>query len=369
MQSVWLQLLSLCVCQWSVLAQFGSISLSIGLGDSKNDDDPGNSLDFRGACPPNTSCVPISSCALLGDLLDVSCFSSDKYFHRLNQLTCGQVDNEDYVCCPSCDCGRVYQRGAERCGQSMVRGVEHHGLGAHPWVARIGFTHKETGNVRFACSGSIISKRVVLTAAHCALAKPEGYKLSTIVVGEYDIGKSPDCSEFFCAPPTQALKVEHVIVHPGYEQKIFRHDIALIVLKEEVKYSVTAAPVCLNEKPEIVLNERASLVGWGKLSGQNSLVSRQQQLQVPLVPLANCERIFGESVPVHEGQLCAGGEEGRDACSGFGGAPLLLNRDGKSVQIGIVSFGSENCGSEGVPSVYTNIAHYYRWIIENSPSS
>lgn len=28
-----------------------------------------------------------------------------------------------------------------------------------------------------------------------------------------------------------------MIVHPGYEQKIFRHDIALIVLKDEVKYS------------------------------------------------------------------------------------------------------------------------------------
>jgi hypothetical protein len=49
--------------------------------------------------------------------------------------------------------------------------------------------------------------------------------------------------------------------------------------------------------------------------------------------LENCERIFGESVPVNEGQLCAGGEEGKDACSGFGGAPLLINKNGQYAQV------------------------------------
>ncbi|XP_063538852.1 chymotrypsin-like protease CTRL-1 isoform X1 [Cydia strobilella] len=353
------------VLKWTVQAQFGSISIGVGMGEEKNND---GTFDFKGPCPQNTTCVPISMCPLLGDLMDFSCFSSDKYFHRLNELTCGQLNGEDYVCCPSCDCGKVYQDGTEKCGRSMVQGVGYKGLGAHPWVARIGFTQKESGIVRFACSGSIISKRVVLTAAHCALAKPEGYKLSTVVVGEYDTARSPDCSEFFCAPPTQAIKVENVVVHPGYEKKIFRHDIALIVLQDDIKYSVSVAPICLNDKPEVVINERALLVGWGKLSGQNNLVTRQQQLEVPLVSLSMCERVFGDSVPIQEGELCAGGEEGRDACSGFGGAPLLLSRDGQYYQVGIVSFGSENCGSEGVPSVYTNIAHYHKWIVDNSPS-
>lgn len=58
-----------------------------------------------------------------------------------------------------------------------------------------------------------------------------------MVVGEYDTGRGSDCSELFCAPPTQAIKVENVVVHVGYEEKIFRHDIALIVLKDEMKYS------------------------------------------------------------------------------------------------------------------------------------
>lgn len=54
-------------------------------------------------------------------------------------MTCGNANNEDYVCCPVCDCGKVYQDGMMHCGLSMVRGVDYDGIGSHPWVARIGF--------------------------------------------------------------------------------------------------------------------------------------------------------------------------------------------------------------------------------------
>lgn len=64
--------------------------------------------------------------------------------------------------------------------------------------------------------------------------------------------------------------------------------------------------------------------------------------------------------------MCAGGE-GRDACQGYGGAPLLVKEDGISQQIGIMSFGSENCGGARIPSVYTSIPHFYQWIQENMP--
>jgi secreted trypsin-like serine protease len=83
--------------------------------------------------------------------------------------------------------------------------------------------------------------------------------------------------------------------------------------------------------------------------------------------------------------MCAGGE-GRDVCQvrlnftqtfcifhtnppfqGFGGAPLLVTENGITNQIGIMSFGSENCGGLRIPSVYTSIAHFYNWIQENIP--
>lgn len=52
---------------------------------------------------------------------------------------------------------------------------------------------------------------------------------------------------------------------------------------------------------------------------------------------------------------------------GFGGAPLLISENGITNQIGIMSFGSENCGGLRIPSVYTSIAHFYSWVQENIP--
>lgn len=36
--------------------------------------------------------------------------------------------------------------------------------------------------------------------------------------------------------------------------------------------------------------------------------------------------------------------------------------------LGIMSFGSENCGGLRIPSVYTSIAHFYNWIQDNIPA-
>lgn len=34
--------------------------------------------------------------------------------------------------------------------------------------------------------------------------------------------------------------------------------------------------------------------------------------------------MYGSTLPVNENHVCAGGQRGNDACTGFGGAPLLV---------------------------------------------
>ena len=60
---------------------------------------------------------------------------------------------------------------------------------------------------------------------------------------------------------------------------------------------------------------------------------------------------------------------GKDSCGGDSGSPLVLKKKKGivrySVQIGLVSWGLPQCGTSGVPGVYTNVGYFMKWILDN----
>lgn len=65
-----------------------------------------------------------------------------------------------------------------------------------------------------------------------------------------------------------------------------------------------------------------------------------------------------------KGQLCALDYNGQnDSCVGDGGGPLqmFIGNSNVATVVGIVSFGSDPCGS-AFPSIYTRVANYLDWI-------
>lgn len=89
--------------------------------------------------------------------------------------------------------------------------------------------------------------------------------------------------------------------------------------------------------------------------------------------LANekCRSIFTNYTHVNPNQACAGGEEGKDACHGDAGGPLMTTYIKKSIkeddqwyQEGIIYRGI-GCGRAGVPSLYTRVSRYTIWILNN----
>lgn len=67
---------------------------------------------------------------------------------------------------------------------------------------------------------------------------------------------------------------------------------------------------------------------------------------------------------VSPSEVCAGGEENKDACDGDGGAPLVCqsNEDRWHV-VGLVTWGTKTCGEKGVPGIYANIYHMRDFIM------
>lgn len=63
-----------------------------------------------------------------------------------------------------------------------------------------------------------------------------------------------------------------------------------------------------------------------------------------------------------ESEICAGGEEGKDACDGDGGAPLVCQAlSGKWYVVGLVTWGVD-CALQNVPGVYARVSHFRDFI-------
>ncbi|XP_076237918.1 venom protease [Calliopsis andreniformis] len=310
------------------------------------------------SCPNNKPCAFIEDCSVIVDLMSQNLLP----IHRFRQAICGYSNTRVRVCCDAGsnvanpvftqdDAYFAKSNSVLECGKSFLQSYTST-IGAYPFVARIGF-RSVSGEVKYPCSGVIINERTILTTASCALAKSEDYKLYSVLVGEFNTESDPDCS-------TQKLNISYVIKHPNYQADTFANNIAMLRLKEPIRYTVTAQPVCLVPRDNYINPSNSVLVGWGKLSSQKVRSCEQQALKMRVLPNQECSSYYSQGLSV---ELCAIGNE--MPCSGYSGSPLLYKYGDAYFLLGILSYGS-NCDSvTNFPSVFVNVQRYTRWMLEN----
>jgi len=72
----------------------------------------------------------------------------------------------------------------------------------------------------------------------------------------------------------------------------------------------------------------------------------------------------GNRFSLSTSEICAGGQVGKDACTGDGGSPLVCQGlSGRWTVVGLVTWGV-GCASD-VPGVYARMSHFTQWINEN----
>uniref|UniRef100_A0A1A9W7L9 limulus clotting factor C n=1 Tax=Glossina brevipalpis TaxID=37001 RepID=A0A1A9W7L9_9MUSC len=228
--------------------------------------------------------------------------------------------------------------------------------GHHPWQATIR-TRGRGGISSHWCGAVLISKHLLLTAAHCLAGYPKGSYFVRMGDHYANIAEASEIDSY----------IDNWYIHEKFrDQKHMNNDIALVLLKNPVRFNDYVQPVCLPEKTAHLDAERmCTISGWGSIkSGVSTPSNILRAAQVPILPDEVCHQkhVYGNAMT--DGMFCAGSlDESVDACDGDSGGPLVCSDEAGETLYGIISWG-QHCGYANRPGVYVRVEKYIDWIHE-----
>jgi len=188
------------------------------------------------------------------------------------------------------------------------------------------------------CGGTLIGRRVILSAAHCG----------SYVGSKVKIGK-------------KSYEVVEERFHPKYDDSTIENDFALLRLKFPVPTTNTSVNLTLNTNSSIPsAGKSLTVIGLGRISEEGNLASKLRDVVVPAVSNADCRSAYGSDF-FAKSMFCAG-EEGKNSCAGDSGGPIVLRKGtDHHILTGVVSWG-KGCARPGFPGVYARVSAAIPWI-------
>ncbi|XP_050742235.1 chymotrypsin-like [Drosophila biarmipes] len=224
------------------------------------------------------------------------------------------------------------------------------------------------------CGGTIISKRVILTAAHC-LDNPNIYAIK-IYFGA--VNKSDDKE---VGQQRLTVRRDHFVIHEKYisyvpyKPALVVNDVALIKLPIALLFDDYIRPAQLPDPKMQYEGGEVTVSGWGAehvFSKEYKLGTNLKYFNAPLLSNGECQnrhvRYYG-GIVFPSTLLCLAPGENM-MCSGDSGGPLVIKHESNYVLLGVASYimYTDIPCTPHYPAVYNRVTSYLKWIHDNAGS-
>ncbi|XP_063541271.1 serine protease gd-like [Cydia strobilella] len=236
--------------------------------------------------------------------------------------------------------------------------------GDWPWLVAI--YKRKDGSLTFACSGTLVSDRHVVSAAHCLQQRSTLTSIRDVVVklGVYNL---EDWGDDIVITRT----LESATIHEEFNSTTYANDLLVLTFDKSVEFNNNIRPACLwngNNDLNRIVGASGVVAGWGSSELGPGSKGEPRMVRIPVVSTAMCRASRPDfHVFTSDNMFCAGDRNGAGPCLGDSGGGLYILDGGRWRLRGVVSLslrpenGESTCNlNEYV--IFADAAKFIEWI-------